>query len=91
MSVTSSHRREESFIPAASPLTAISTAVIGPEFTAVTGNVIATTTERTYALAIALVPEVAITGNVVRGRVLLPTRSFPPPLDTWLPLNTING
>jgi Family of unknown function (DUF6519) len=73
------------------PQTAISTAVIGPEFTTVTGNVIATTTERTYALAIALVPEVAITGNVVRGRVLLPTRSFPAPLDTWLPLNTING
>ncbi len=73
------------------PLTMISTAVIGPEFTAVTSNVIATTTERTLALATAVVPEVAITGNVVRGRVLLPIRSFPAPLDTWLPLNTING
>ena len=73
------------------PLTTISTAVIGPEFATVTGNVIAATTERTYALAVALVAEVAITGNVARGPVLLPTRSFPAPLDTWLPLNTING
>jgi hypothetical protein len=73
------------------PLARISTALIGPRFATVTGNVIVSTTERTATLAVALVPEVAITGNVVRGPVLLPTRPFPAPLDTWQPLNTING
>jgi hypothetical protein len=31
---------------------------------------------------------VAVTGNIVRGRALLPPRPFAPPLDTWAPLNT---
>lgn len=72
------------------PLPTIAAVLIGPEFATVTGNVVVTS-GRTRALAIGLVPEVAITGNVVRGTVVLPTRPFPAPLDTWRPLNTING
>jgi hypothetical protein len=74
------------------PQVALAVAVLGTRWATVTGNVIATTTPRVFALAVALVPEVAVTGNVVRGHTLLPmNRPFAAPLDTWLPLNTING
>jgi Family of unknown function (DUF6519) len=71
-------------------LTIVNAVLIGPQFATITGNVVATGA-RTYALAVAIVPEVAISGNVVRGTTLMPTRPFAAPLDTWRPLNTING
>jgi hypothetical protein len=74
------------------PQVAIAVAVLGTRWATLTGNVVATTAIRVFAMAVALIPEVAITGNVVRGRTLLPAnRPFAAPLDTWQPLNTING
>lgn len=57
----------------------------------VTSNiVVGARDERSIALAVANVEAAAITGNVVAGRAVLPeNRPFPPPLDTWQPLNTI--
>ena len=55
----------------------------------VTGNIIGMVGIETTALAVGNVAAAAITGNVVMGRCLLPAnRPYPPPLDTWLPLNT---
>ncbi len=74
------------------PQAVIAAAVIGLRGATITGNVIGTTAERSYALAVLLIAAVAITGNVVAGRAYLPgNRPFPAPLDTWLPLNTITG
>jgi hypothetical protein len=57
----------------------------------VTGNVcIAADSDATSPLTVADVPRAAITGNVLFRFPRLPTgRPFPPPLDTWAPLNTI--
>jgi hypothetical protein len=65
--------------------------VVGFEAAAVTGNVVAgARADNRYALIAGDLGAAAITGNVVSGRAILPVnRPFPPPLDTWLPFNTI--
>jgi hypothetical protein len=57
----------------------------------VTGNVcIAADSDATSPLTVGAVARVAITGNVLYRYPRLPAnRPFPPPLDTWYPLNTI--
>jgi hypothetical protein len=59
-------------------------------FAVVCGNLIRNgLIERTLSLAVVTSGEVALTGNLVVGRALVPAgRPFPPPLDTWEPLNT---
>jgi hypothetical protein len=69
---------------------ALAAAVFAGTAATVNGNtVIGGTQEQQYALAVALMEKVAIVGNVVIGNAGLPTRAFPPPLDTWLGLNTV--
>jgi len=68
----------------------MSAAVIGASAATVTGNTIAAAVAGALALGVASVGAVAITGNVIKGGVLMPVnRPFPAPLDTWQPLNTI--
>jgi Family of unknown function (DUF6519) len=68
----------------------VSAAVIGLRGGTVTGNIVGAAQEQQIALAILLIPAVAITGNVVAGQAVLPIgRPFPAPLDTWVALNTI--
>src|SRR6266567_800718 len=57
----------------------------------ITGNVcIAADSDATSPLTVGAVTRVAITGNVLYRYPRLPAnRPFPPPLDTWNPLNTI--
>jgi hypothetical protein len=63
--------------------------LVGATAATVTGNVLAAG-RKSIALAVGNVGSVAITGNVMLGRALLPVgRPFPAPFDTWLPLNTI--
>ena len=65
--------------------------VSGANAVTVTGNiVVGARSENSIALGVGNTQAAAITGNVVAGRAVLPVnRPFPPPLDTWLPLNTI--
>jgi hypothetical protein len=47
-------------------------------------------TEGRRSLIMGVTANVAVTGNVFKGTATLPAgRPFPPPLDTWLPLNTV--
>ena len=56
----------------------------------ITGNIVTTTNEKATTLAIAASPHVAIIGNIITGIPALPAnRPYPPPFDSWLPLNTI--
>ena len=65
-------------------------ALLGLASQAITGNIVTTTNAKATSLAVAASPHVAITGNVITGTPVLPAnRPFPPPLDSWLPLNTI--
>ena len=62
-------------------------ALLGLTSQAITGNIV---TAKATSLAVAASPHVAITGNVITGTPVLPAnRPLPPPLDRWLPLNTI--
>jgi hypothetical protein len=72
---------------------AIAAALFGVAGMTVTGNIVgASASETTFSLTVAVTEVVAITGNVIIGQVSLPeNRPFPPPLDTWLPLNTVVG
>ena len=67
----------------------VAAAVIGASAATVNDNIVVAP-RRTVAFGVAGVVAVAITGNVVEGRAVLPAaRPFPAPLNTWLPLNTI--
>jgi hypothetical protein len=69
--------------------TFLTAAVLGAIVATVNGNTIAGGREVNVALGLAAVGMAAVTGNVVVGRTVLPeNRPFPPPLDTWQPLNT---
>jgi hypothetical protein len=72
---------------------AIAAALFGVAGMTVTGNIVgASDSETTFSLAVAVTAAAAITGNVIIGQASLPAgRPFPPPLDTWLPLNTVVG
>jgi Family of unknown function (DUF6519) len=72
---------------------AVAAAVVGLTACTVTGNIVANAMDDSVrALALLLVDQPAITGNVVVGYALLPTgRPFAAPLDTWLPLNTVQA
>ena len=67
----------------------VTAAVLGGSVGTVNGNTVLGGGERQAALWVGLVEAVAIVGNVVAGQANLPGRSFAPPLDTWVPLNTI--
>lgn len=57
----------------------------------VTGNIVLNSLGAT-SLSLAAKGAIAVTGNVLRGKVVLPgSRPFQPPLDTWLPLNTVTS
>jgi hypothetical protein len=65
-------------------------ALLGVGSQAITGNIVTTTNPKATSLAIAASPRVAITGIVITGTPALPAnRPFPPPFDSWLPMNTI--
>jgi hypothetical protein len=72
---------------------AVAAAVVGVTACTVTGNIVANALDDSVrALAVLVVDQPAITGNVVVGYTLLPTgRPFVAPLDTWLPLNTVQA
>lgn len=58
-------------------------------FVVTTGNLVRNVRHDGMSLAVVATAEVAVTGNLVQGRALLPeNRPFPAPLDTWAPLNT---
>ncbi|GAA1954763.1 DUF6519 domain-containing protein [Microbacterium deminutum] len=74
-----------------SPDTLIVAAVSGAGAASVTGNIVASRGgDSPIALAVLATQAAAITGNVVIGRALLPPRTLPAPLDTWLPFNEIS-
>ncbi|MHA7291330.1 DUF6519 domain-containing protein [Arthrobacter sp. MDT3-24] len=73
----------------ASPQTLIVAAVSGAGAASVTGNIVAGRGERAFTLVVIATTSAAITGNVVVGRAVLPPRTLPAPLDSWLPFNEI--
>jgi hypothetical protein len=75
-----------------SPNATITALILGLAASTITGNIVAgEVSDNAFALAVSAIRKVAITGNVITGRAVLPeNRPFPAPLDTWLPLNTID-
>ncbi len=53
------------------------------------GNIVRNFNGKALSLALVGKGQVAVTGNIMYGVPLLPPRSFPSPLDSWDPLNTI--
>lgn len=69
----------------------VTAAVLGGTVATVNGNtVIGGGRTPEVSLGVGLIEHVAIVGNVVVGPTVLPARSYPPPLNTWLALNTVS-